>query len=203
MEYLEKLKQPKCQREKQPCKAHYHQSTRNQGKRQTITSGSWAVQEYVQSLREANRVVNAVVVMAAAEGIISARNISKLSSHRGRTNITKSWARSLLNRIWYVKQKCSTSGKIPPAQFEESRDIFLIDVAAEVVMNEIPRDLIVNWEQTALSIIYTGDWTMEKQGAKVIPIANADDKSQLTAMLVATPGGEYLPSQLLYRIIKN
>ena len=36
-----------------------------------------AVQEYVQSLREANGVVNTVVVMAAAEGIISARNISK------------------------------------------------------------------------------------------------------------------------------
>ena len=109
--------------------------------------------------------------------------------------------RTFWHEIIYKSGK--TSGKIPPAQFEESRDIFIIDVAAEVVMNEIPRDLIVNWEQTALSIIYTGDWTMEKQGTKVIPIANADDKSQLTAMLVATPGGEYLPSQLLYRIIKD
>ena len=43
-----------------------------------------AVQEYVQSLREANG-----VVMAAAEGIISARNISKLSSQGGHIVITK------------------------------------------------------------------------------------------------------------------
>ena len=155
-----------------------------------------AVQEYVQSLREANGVVNSVVVMAAAEGIISARNISKLSSHGGHI---KSWVRSLLNRMRYVKRKCSTSGKIPPAQFEESRDIFLADVAAEVVMNEIPWDLTINWDQTALSIIPTGDWTMEKQGAKVIPIANVDDKRQLTAVLAATPGGEYLLPQLLYK----
>ena len=59
------------------------------------------VQEYVQSLREANGVVNTIVLMAAAEGIISARNISKLSSHGGHINITKSWARSLLGRMGY------------------------------------------------------------------------------------------------------
>ena len=137
--------------------------------------------------------------MAAAEGIISARNISKLSSHGGHIVITKSWARSLLSRMGYVKRKCSTSGKIPPTRFEELREIFLADVVAEVVMKQIPRDLIINWDQTALSIIPSGTWTMEKQGTKVIPIANADDKRQLTAVLAATAGGEYLPPQLLYK----
>ena len=90
----------------------------------------------------------------------------------------------------YVKRKCSTSGKIS-SQFEESKEIFLADLAAEVVMNEIPWDLIINWDQTALSVIPTGDWTMERRGAKVIPIANADDKRQLTAVLAATAGGDY------------
>ena len=116
-----------------------------------------AVPEYIQFLREVNGVINTVVVMAAAEGIISARDISKLSSHGGHIVITKSWARSLLNRMGYVKRKCSTFGKIPPAQFEESREIFLADVASKVVMNEIPMNLIINWDQTALSIIPTGD----------------------------------------------
>lgn len=62
-----------------------------------------AVQEYVQSLRLANGVVNTVGVMAAAEGIISAKNMSMLSSHGGHVFITKSWARSLLSRMGYVK----------------------------------------------------------------------------------------------------
>ena len=39
-----------------------------------------AVQEYVSSLRIAGGVVNTVVVRAAAEGIISARVITKLTS---------------------------------------------------------------------------------------------------------------------------
>ena len=46
-----------------------------------------AVQEYASSLRIAGGVVNTVVVRAAAEGIISARDIIKLASHGGHINI--------------------------------------------------------------------------------------------------------------------
>ena len=68
-----------------------------------------AVQEYVSSLRITGGVVNTVVIRAAAEGIIAARDITKLSSHGGHINVTKSWAISLLNRMGYVKRKASTS----------------------------------------------------------------------------------------------
>ena len=67
------------------------------------------------------------------------------------------------------------------------------------MFNDIPESLIINWEQTGLSIVPTADWTMEKEGAKVVPIAHSDDKWQLTAVLAITAGGEYLPSQLLYQ----
>ena len=123
-----------------------------------------AVQEYIQSLRMADGVVNTLVVMAAAEGIVAVRDVSKLVSHGGHIEITKMWARSLLIRMGYVKQKCSTSGKIPMVQFEELKEVFLADLAAEVVVKEIPKELILNWDQTGVSIIPTGDWTMEKEG---------------------------------------
>ena len=44
------------------------------------------------------------------------------------------------------------------------KEIFLADVTAEVVINEIPDELIFNWDQTALSIIPTGEWTMHQAG---------------------------------------
>ena len=66
------------------------------------------------------------------------------------------------------------------AQFDESKEIFLADVAAKVLLNNIPESLIINWDQTGLSIVPTGDWTMEKEGAKIVPIAHSDDKRQLT-----------------------
>ena len=99
----------------------------------------------------------------------------------------------------FVKRKCSTSGKLSIAQFNESKEIFLADVAAEMLFNNIPESLIINWDQTGLSIVPTGDWTMEKEGAKIVPIAHSDDKRQLTAVLAITAAGDYLPPQLLYQ----
>ena len=78
----------------------------------------------MSSLRIVGGIVNIVVVKAAAEGIVSARGITKLSSHGGHINITKSWAMSLLNRMGNVKCKASTAGKIPQSQYEEVREAF-------------------------------------------------------------------------------
>jgi len=50
-----------------------------------------------------------------------------------------------------------------------------------------------------VSIIPTGDWTMEKERASGVSIANADDKKQLIAVLAVTAAGEYLGPQLLYK----
>jgi len=66
-----------------------------------------AVQEYVESFRKINGSVNTLVVMGAAEGIVG--DISKLKQ----IEITKSWARSLLIRMGYVKRKCTSSKKLP------------------------------------------------------------------------------------------
>ena len=42
-----------------------------------------AVQEYIESLRLTGTVVNSTVVMAAAEGIVAARDVTKLRQHDG------------------------------------------------------------------------------------------------------------------------
>ena len=99
----------------------------------------------------------------------------------------------------YVKRKASTSGKVPQSQYVELREVFLADIAAEVVMKDIPREMIFNWDQTGLSIIPTGSWAMEREGAKVVSIAHADDKRQITATLAVTATREYLAPQLLYK----
>ena len=40
---------------------------------------------------------------------------------------------------------------------------------------------------------------MQKECAKIVPIAHSDDKRQLTAVLAITVAGEYFPPQLLYQ----
>ena len=52
----------------------------------------------------------------------------------------------------------------------------LADIKVEVVMNDIPHDLIFNWDQTGIQLSPTGQWTMNQAGEKIISIANSDDK---------------------------
>ena len=84
-------------------------------------------------------------------------------------------------------------------QFKEIQDDFLADIQAEIVMNEIKQELIFNWDQTPLRFVPTGQWTMHKAGEKIIPIANSDDKRQVTAVFAATLTGEFLPPQVIYQ----
>ena len=94
--------------------------------------------------------------MAAAEGIVASRDQGLLAQHGGHIQITKTWARSLLTRMGYVKRKCSNAGKVAVSRFLELQGDFLADIQAEVVINEIPTELVLNWDQTALHLVPTG-----------------------------------------------
>lgn len=95
----------------------------------------------------------------------------------------------------YVKRKCSNAGIVTYAHFEELKEDFLTDVKAELLMINIPRDLMFNWNQTAIQLVPTGEWTMNRAKEKVIP----DDKCQITAVVAATITGEFFPVQLLFQ----
>ena len=98
-----------------------------------------------------------------------------------------------------MKRKYSNAGKMSVARFDEVQEEFLADSKAEVLMNEVPPQLILNWDQTGIQLVPMGQWTMHRASDKVIPIANVDDKRQITAVLAATLTGEYLPPQVIYK----
>ena len=158
-----------------------------------------AVQEYINNLRKVGGSVNSVIVLAAANGIVAAKDRSLLCEHGGHLELTKAWAKSLLGRMGYVKRKCSNAGKVTYAHFEELKKDFLVDVKAELLMNDIPRDLVFNWDQTAIQLVPTGEWTMNRAKEKVVAIKNSDDKHQITAVMAATITGEFFPVQLLFQ----
>ena len=157
------------------------------------------VQEYINALRVAGGVVNTGIVQAAALGVIGARDPGLLREHGGHIEISKPWAKSLLKRMGYVKRKGSNAGKVTVSQFKELQEEFLADIKAEVVMNDIPNDLIFNWDQSGIQLVPTGEWTMNRAGEKVITIAHSDDKRQITAVFAATMTGDYLPPQVIYK----
>ena len=80
--------------------------------------------------------------------------------------LSKDWAKYLLKRMGFVKRKACSKAKVDVEQFKEVKEDFLLDVKNIVAMDEIPAELVINFDQTALNYVSVTPWTMEEQGAK-------------------------------------
>ena len=157
-----------------------------------------AVQQYIRNLRERGTAVTALVVQAAAEGILLALDSTRLAKNGGHVKLTNTWAKSLLSRMNFTKRKGSTKQKVTIKDFEVVKKQFLQDVVDIATMENIPSRLIVNWDQTGLNLVPCPTWTMEEKGKKRVEIAGLNDKRQITAVLCGNLDGEVLPEQLIY-----
>ena len=153
------------------------------------------LQEYVRYLRATGAAVNTAVVIASAEGILLSKDANILK----RITLTKDWAKSLLIRMGMVKRRVSSKAKVDVEKFEALKQGFLLDIKNIVSLEEIPPDLIINWDQTGINYVPVGSWTMEKEGARRVELVGKDDKRQLTAVFAGSMTGEFLPPQLIYQ----
>ena len=100
--------------------------------------------------------------MACAEGVVRNADSNKLAVNRGHIFITKDWAKNILHRMEFVKCRASTKAKISVDDFEEKREQFLLDIKATLTLEDIPLDLIINWDQTGMHYVPVSSWTMSK-----------------------------------------
>ena len=89
-----------------------------------------------------------------------------LSEHGGPIKVSNTLAKCFLQRIGFVKRRGSSTAKMTVANFEEVREQFLFDIKAIIDLEEIPPDLVFNWDQTGVSIVPGSSWTMELKGLK-------------------------------------
>ena len=67
-----------------------------------------------------------------------------------------------------------------------------------VKIEEIPSQLIFNWDQTGLHLVPASNWTMAKKRLRHVEMNGIKDKQQITAVFCGTLCGEFLPIQLIY-----
>ena len=68
-----------------------------------------------------------------------------------------------------------------------------------IQLNGIPPEMIVNADQTGISLITMGNKTYAKKGAKQIKVAGKEEKRQLTLMVAVAASGHVLPFQAIYK----
>jgi len=56
-------------------------------------------------------------------------------------------------------------------------------------MDEIPEDLIIDFDQTGLNYMPVKSWTMEEAGARRVEVVAKDNKRQLTAVFAGSLSG--------------
>ncbi len=145
------------------------------------------VRAYLTSLRENGAVVNTAILIACAEGIVKTKDCNLLACNGGHISLTKDWAKSLMGRMGLVKRRASTKAKVRPDDFEALKLQFLLDIKTVVEMDEIPLDLIINWDQTGINYVPVSSWTMANKGAKRIEIFGVDDKrNEIEKMITLT-----------------
>lgn len=108
------------------------------------------VKQYITYLRKEGAVVNVHVVMAVGEGIVMGRDANLLARNGGSIILTKEWARYVLQRMGMVKRKANTKTKVTVEDFDELKRLFLLDIRNIVQMDEMPAQLIINWDQTGI-----------------------------------------------------
>ena len=54
--------------------------------------------------------------------------------------------------------------------FAELKSNYLLEIKNVMVMDEIPAQLVINFDQTGLNIVPTSDWTMEAEGSKRVEV---------------------------------
>ena len=157
------------------------------------------VQQYLRAIREFGGAVSTAIVLGAARGIILKTNRTLLAEYGGHVVLTKDWAKILMQRMGFVKRRTTSKSKSLIEQFDELKVQFLDDVVTTEAVEEIPPELILNWDQTGLNIVPSSSWTMDQRGAKRVELTGLNDKRQITALFCGTLSGEFLPIQLVYQ----
>ena len=156
------------------------------------------LQEIIIAMRGRGTPISTNIIIGIGRGILLKHSKSSLEEFGGRVKLNKEWAKSVLRRMGFTKRRANSKSKIMPKNFAEIRENYLIDVESVIEMEEIPSDLVINWDQIGMHLVPSGSWTMEKRGTKRVEISALDDKRQITAVFGCSLSGNFLPVQLIY-----
>lgn len=98
----------------------------------------------------------------------------------------------------YVKRRANTKSKVPVEKFEALKAQFNFDIEVIVEMENVPDELVINWDHTGINYVPTSNWTMAEEGSSRVEIVGLGDKRQITAVFACSLSGDFLPPQIIY-----
>ena len=158
----------------------------------------------VKALRLKGAPITSQVINSVARGIIEANDRSILIENGGYLTLNHQCGRNVLYRIARDGKKMTrrkgTTEKIPvsPGLLKEVKLNYQRQIKLLQSWNDIPDDLIINFDQTPLSYVSSPNHTLEVQGATSEPLVGKGKKKQITGTFTVTKSGLFLPMQVIY-----
>ena len=147
-------------------------------------------------MRKRGTPISSHVVIGVARGL--KHNRSFLNDFGGPITLTKDWAICVMRCMGYIKRRANSKSKVLPQDFKDIKEQYLFNVKSIVLMEDIPQEMILNWDQVGMKIVPSSAWIMEKSGTKRVEITAIDDKRQITAVFACSLAGSFLPIQRNY-----
>ena len=83
----------------------------------------------------------------------------------------------------FTKRRVTTKSNSPQDNLEEVKATFLSEIVETVDMNDIPPELIFNWDQTGINLVPTALWTMDEKELQ-FKATKTNDRLQLSCVVV-------------------
>ena len=114
------------------------------------------VNDYLQVLRKNRAPVNTDVVIACDNGIVRSKDANLMPTNGGSITLSKDWVKYILKGMGQVKRRANSKAKVMAENFEEVKKDILRNI---VMMDKIPGEWIINWDQTGVNYIPVSSWT--------------------------------------------
>ena len=152
------------------------------------------VQQFVKALQQSGTVVTPQVVIAAAEGIISANNKELLASNGGNISLKKTWAVSLMKRVGLRKSKAAIKDAANMSTSSEDDMSCITQILSAISTHNIPLELVIGWEQFDLPLLPDG----YSGGTEGDDLDGGNGTRSIIGLIAVTMSGNLLPFQLVY-----
>ena len=106
--------------------------------------------DYIRSLREEGGVINSSIVQSVGRGVVLSKQKTLLPEYGGSLELSREWARSILDRLNFRKRKATKGVKHLPEDFEKNKREYLDRIDKVIKENNISDQLVINWDQTGM-----------------------------------------------------
>ena len=122
-----------------------------------------------------------------------------MAKNGGNIPLSIKWARNILKSMNWVKRRgTSIKRAMNPSLYDKLAFTWKKKIAKKVFQHNIPKDLILNFDQPPLGLTCPAKTTFTDRNSETVPIGNLDNKRQITGTFVVNLSGEFLPIQLIY-----